>query len=94
VRRLRLGAPLTTVDPFTVFDRDGWRCRACGTVTPKELRGTIEPNAPELDHVVPLAMGGGHTYKNTQLLCRSCNRLKSDKHPSLFVYEAALAMPV
>lgn len=92
-RRVRIGASLVAVDPFAVFERDGWCCRACGVVTPKALRGTFEPDAPELDHVLPLARGGGHTYKNTQLLCRACNRLKSDKHPSQFVCSAVPVSP-
>lgn len=67
------------VDPFKVFDRDGWVCRSCGTPTPKTKRGTYANNAPELDHVKPLALGGLHTYENTQCLCRRCNSEKSDK---------------
>jgi len=68
------------VSPHEVFKRDKWRCRACGCKTPKELRGTIEPNAPELDHVIPLSLGGPHTRKNLQCLCRSCNSKKSAKY--------------
>ena len=64
------------VDPFKVFDRDGWRCQCCGCHTPRRLRGTYEGNAPELDHIVPLAAGGDHSYANTQLLCKSCNLAK------------------
>ena len=26
----------------------------CGVDTPKTLRGTIEDNAPEVDHIIPL----------------------------------------
>jgi 5-methylcytosine-specific restriction endonuclease McrA len=66
-----------TVVARKVFDRDGWMCRLCGIATPKELRGTYENNAPEMDHVVPVARGGAHTYANTQCLCRSCNGWKS-----------------
>jgi 5-methylcytosine-specific restriction endonuclease McrA len=66
-----------TVVARKVFDRDGWMCRLCGVATPKELRGTYEHNAPEMDHVVPVARGGAHTYANTQCLCRSCNGWKS-----------------
>lgn len=63
-------------DPFYVFNRDKWRCRLCGTRTPRELRGTTEDYAPELDHIIPLAMGGDHTVTNTQCLCRRCNQEK------------------
>lgn len=62
-----------------VFDRDGWRCQICGKATPKERRGSYYPNAPELDHRIPLSKGGGHTYANTQCACRACNGAKSNK---------------
>lgn len=64
-------------DPFEVFWRDGWKCKSCGVSTPERLRGTKHDRAPELDHIVPLSMGGEHTKQNTQLLCKKCNRLKS-----------------
>ena len=67
------------VNPIKVFDRDKWKCCICGKPTPKKLRGTREDNAPELDHIIPLSMGGMHTYTNTQCLCRSCNNKKSNK---------------
>lgn len=69
---------IETVIPQKVFERDGWRCQECRRPTPKKLRGTIAPNAPELDHIVPLAAGGEHSYRNTRCLCRACNAAKSD----------------
>lgn len=79
VRRARLRrANYEIVDPLVVFNRDGWRCQACGQKTPKRLRGSYEPYAPELDHIIPISRGGEHTYRNTQCLCRSCNQSKSD----------------
>lgn len=68
-----------SVDPFKVFDRDGWRCKLCGIKTPKAKRGAYDDDAPELDHIIPLSKGGAHTYLNTQCACRKCNRDKSDK---------------
>lgn len=50
--------------------------RLCGCGTPKRLRGSYEPSAPELDHVVPLAMGGTHTWGNVKCSCRRCNGAK------------------
>ncbi len=68
-----------TFDPILALDRDGWRCQICGVKTPKKLRGTFKPNAPELDHIIPLAQGGAHSPANTQCACRACNLDKSDK---------------
>jgi hypothetical protein len=72
-------ATVERFDPFDVFERDGWRCHMCGIKTPKRLRGTYEDNAPELDHIVPLAAGGDHSRRNTACSCRKCNIAKSDK---------------
>ena len=61
-----------------VFDIYNWKCAKCGVDTPKELKGTKDQHAPELDHIVPISKGGPHTYSNVQLLCNGCNAVKSD----------------
>lgn len=66
------------VDPLSVFERDGWRCQLCGIKTPIRLRGTYDCRAPELDHIVPISLGGEHSYRNTQCSCRKCNAAKSN----------------
>jgi len=76
-RRARLRG--CAAEPFSiesVFTRDKWMCQICGGDTPQHLRGTMHDDAPELDHITPLASGGSHTYINTQCLCRTCNILK------------------
>jgi len=78
-RAIERGAAAESVDPYKVFDRDGWRCRLCGVKTPRAKRGTYDDNAPELDHILPLSKGGAHTYANTQCACRRCNGLKADR---------------
>lgn len=80
-------ASVERFDPLEVLARDGWRCHICRRPTPQRLRGTMDPRAPELDHVVPLAKGGEHTRRNTACACRSCNIFKGDKligQPLLF----------
>jgi 5-methylcytosine-specific restriction endonuclease McrA len=82
LRKARMRATIVEpVNPIAVFDRDGWMCQLCGVETPRELRGTYDNAAPELDHVVPLSKGGAHTYDNTQCSCRECNQRKSDIMP-------------
>jgi hypothetical protein len=76
---LKHSAPSETVDPIVVLTRGGWMCAICAVETPRELRGSFRPNAPEVDHIVPLSKGGAHTYANTQCLCRNCNQAKSNK---------------
>lgn len=63
-----------------VFERDRWMCRGehhkgRRTLDPR-LVGTPDLRAPTLDHIVPLALGGTHTYDNVQCLCRDCNNRK------------------
>lgn len=78
-RARRRAAAIETFDPFEIFERDKWRCHICGIKTPKRLRGTYTDNAPELDHVIPLAAGGEHSRRNTACACRKCNIAKGDK---------------
>ena len=77
-RKLRLrGVKVDNVNPIDVLDRDKWTCQLCGAKTPKRLRGTYDDRAPEVDHIVPLAQGGDHSYRNVQCACRRCNLAKS-----------------
>lgn len=77
-RALKRQAHVDDVDPFVVFERDGWRCHMCGKATTKSLRGTYKDRAPELDHIVPLSLGGEHSYRNTACSCRKCNQTKNN----------------
>lgn len=63
-------------DPLEVLRRDRWRCKLCGRKTPERKRGSYDDDAPELDHIVPVALGGKHTRANTQCACRACNSAK------------------
>ena len=62
-----------------VFKRDGWKCQLCGKKLKPKDRGKFIDNAPELDHIIPWAKGGEHSYRNTQCTCRKCNGDKNDK---------------
>lgn len=48
--------------------RDGGFCVKCGSV--QQLT---------VDHIVPLARGGGNELDNLQILCKSCNSSKRDR---------------
>ena len=51
-----------------VFQRDGYRCRECGT--------SKNETSLEIDHIVPVSRGGTNDIDNLQTLCRECNRMK------------------
>jgi hypothetical protein len=53
---------------WTVFERDGFACKACGS----HLRLTI-------DHIIPQSLGGSDDASNLETLCRGCNSRKGNK---------------
>lgn len=61
-----------------VFERDGWTCYLCGR---RVLRNAAVPNAraATIDHVIPLASGGDHSYANTRCAHFECNWRKADR---------------
>lgn len=63
-----------------LIERDGLTCYICGKrCDPNDLSwGTSGPNRPTLDHVVPLAKVGGHTWGNVKVCCGECNSAKRD----------------
>jgi 5-methylcytosine-specific restriction endonuclease McrA len=78
-RARRAGVPRCSINPIKVFTRDRWKCQLCGCATPRRLRGSMSPQAPELDHIIPIACGGGHVWENVHCACRACNAAKGAK---------------
>lgn len=54
------------------------RCGICREIVPL-LVDVMDPYAPTIDHIIPLARGGRHTRDNVQLAHRRCNCAKSDR---------------
>lgn len=80
------GAPKAEgIDPFSIFNRDGWRCTYCRRDTPAQHRGKHIESSPELDHRTPISRGGTHTADNVALACRWCNGRKQAKTPDEFL---------
>ncbi|GAB2867423.1 hypothetical protein GCM10027074_38700 [Streptomyces deserti] len=59
-----------------VYFRDRGMCTQCK----RDISGLLNPFAKEnYDHIMPLSKGGLNDVTNLQLLCRPCNREKSDR---------------
>jgi len=59
--------------PYTrreIWERDGGKCRECDKDLP------FGPGGFQIDHIVPISLGGPDTPANVQLMCPSCNRRK------------------
>ncbi len=59
------------------------KCAACRVI----FKGRME-----LDHILPLSLGGSNDDSNIQLLCRTCNRSKGKKHPADFMRSKGLLL--
>ena len=87
-RRIKISAQMIDHDISIerLYERDGGICYLCGRVCDwNDKRGDGINNAvicgntyPSIDHVVPLAKGGSHSWANVKLACRGCNSVKSD----------------
>lgn len=78
-RAIDAGTAHTWFDPRDVFVASRWRCYLCGVETPSALYGENHPQAPQLDHVVPMSRGGAHTPENVECICRRCNVRKGSR---------------
>jgi hypothetical protein len=61
--------PIALSRRFLVLKRDQYRCRICN-------RAGV---ALEVDHILPLNLGGSDSLDNLQTACLDCNRGKSDR---------------
>jgi 5-methylcytosine-specific restriction endonuclease McrA len=56
---------------IAILRRDKHACKHCGL--------SVKNGNFEIDHIIPLALGGKDTFWNLQLLCRTCNRKKGKR---------------
>jgi len=62
------------------------RCPLCSVVM---IDVPQQPNSKELDHIIPIGVGGTHTLGNVRIICRSCN-LRRPKDGSDFLGQPTL----
>ena len=65
-----------------IIERDGIKCHYCRVKTTRSCHNA--PTQAEIDHVIPISKGGGHTMANVVIACRKCNGAKHDKEWTLF----------
>ena len=63
---------------IAVYLRDEWRCQLCGS-TVKRKASAPDPEAPTLDHIVPVSRGGTDDPGNLQLAHFLCNVKRGNK---------------
>ena len=87
-RRRATQVGVTTGEPvnrLVVAERDGWICQIChkpidSSLTHRNsITGTYDPGYLNVDHIVPLALGGSHSYANVQASHAICNLRKGRK---------------
>ncbi len=61
----------TEADKLTAYERQRGICAKCGE--------QFDIEQMEADHITPWCQGGHTTKDNCQMLCRNCNRKKSNK---------------
>lgn len=64
--------------PRVVYERDEWTCGLCGSSIDPAHRAP-SPDAPSIDHIVPLSRGGTHTLANVQAAHLGCNVRKGNR---------------
>jgi hypothetical protein len=65
----KLAVFVEAIDPLVVIERCDGVCGICGR--------DVDPMSFEVDHIIPLARGGEHSYANAQAAHMACNRRKS-----------------
>lgn len=81
VRRMRKnvgGDRYKNSDVARLFAAQKARCAECRTSIKKRY---------DIDHIMPLALGGDNSPRNIQLLCSPCNRRKYARHPIQWAQE-------
>ncbi len=82
-RRLQADANQELYNRIAIFERDKFVCHICKRPTDKTKRHP-HPDAPVIDHVIPLAKGGADAEYNVACAHSFCNSSKNDAVISLF----------
>lgn len=64
------------VDLATLGKRDKWQCHLCGKRVRQKPRHKRDPDMASIDHLIPISLGGQHSYANTAISHLRCNLSK------------------
>lgn len=67
----KLRKPISTALRTFIFNRDKYTCRYCGEFD-------YQTDSIEIDHLVPISLGGSNHRLNLVVACTNCNRTKSN----------------
>lgn len=67
-----------SISRLKVYERDEWICGLCGLPVDPRLRHP-DPMSASLDHILPISLGGSHTWDNVQLAHLHCNCSKGNR---------------
>lgn len=56
---------------YLVLERAGYKCQACGSKPNKNNDIVLQ-----IDHIIPISLGGTNNISNLQVLCKECNESK------------------
>lgn len=70
----------TANDIADILKRQRYQCAECGVSVRKR-------SDRQVDHIMPLKLGGSNNSSNLQVLCNTCNKVKGAKHPVDFAKE-------
>lgn len=77
-RARKRNAFVESVSRDEVMRRGRWECHLCGEKIPKSAKWP-DPMFGTVDHVLPLAKGGAHSYANCKPAHLKCNLIKGAK---------------
>ena len=78
-RRARMhNAQVEEVDPLIIAKRDKYKCHICRKRVDMNLDWQ-DRYSPTMDHLIPISLGGDHTYANIRLAHRTCNSSKGNR---------------
>lgn len=67
----KMAAFVEDIDRGVVLERDQGYCGICDEL--------VDPNDFHIDHVIPISLGGAHSYANVQVAHPFCNLRKGAK---------------